>query len=160
MNGPELAAKLRQIGFSVPIVMVTANANEDILSHDELAQQNNKEVSDTAYNEYLVKPIKLDQLLQTLDRYLALQWKLAPSPSHSQQEIESRAFNGDGLPTQDIREKLIEHAEIGHLSMLKSIANQLASDPNINPLFLTQLKKYINEVKFKKVIELLQVPSL
>lgn len=160
MNGPELAAKLRQIGFSVPIVMVTANANEDILSHDELAQQNNKEVSDTAYNEYLVKPIKLDQLLQTLDRYLALQWKLAPSPSHSQQEIESRAFNGDGLPTQDIREKLIEHAEIGHLSMLKTIANQLANDPNINPLFLTQLKKYINEVKFKKVIELLQVPSL
>lgn len=159
MDGPQLARTLRQIGFTVPIVMVTANANEDILSYDELNQKNSKEVSDTAYNDYLIKPIRLDHLLQILDTYLALQWKFEPTFKQDLNDNTARTFNGDGLPAPEVRTQLIEYAEIGHLSMLNKIANQLANDPTINPLFLTQLKYYIGNVKFNKVIELIQVPS-
>lgn len=159
MNGPQLARTLRHIGFSTPILMVTANANEDIPNDEELREHRTTENIDIAYNGYLIKPIRLDYLLQTLEKYLSIQWIL-DSGSKAEYVGAKTPFLPGPFLSEDIRRQLIEYAKIGHLSMLKKISDELAHTPKTNTEFLVQLKKYIAEVKFNKVIDLLEVNTL
>ncbi|WP_188149939.1 hybrid sensor histidine kinase/response regulator [Teredinibacter waterburyi] len=166
MDGPKLAETLRQIGFQVPIVMVTANANEDILSDDELLLRSKTEIQEAPYNHYLIKPIRLDDLLQSLDKFLNLEW-IYESKTADQSYIQASGKNKAAstqfsvaaeqqLPSQKQCENIIELAEIGHLSGLKSIAAELSDTANISPVFVTQFKRYIKEVRFNKIIELVK----
>lgn len=153
MNGPELANTLRQIGFKEPILMVTANANEDILSNEQLIKQQTRERLDIAYNDYLIKPIKLDVLLGILDKYLNIDWIMEQRPTTAPNPLRVSTIH---LPDKSIMQQLKDRAEVGHLSRVKQIIDELSSDSNIDPVFMAKLKKYSSEVKFSKIITLLQ----
>ena len=156
MDGPKLAETLRQIGFKVPILMVTANANEDVFHENDLEDKQVSENINTPYNEYLIKPIRLDSLLHALEKYLHIDWIFEPIPTKISFN-KNEQFSLEELPDENIRHQLIQYAEIGHLSMLKKLVSALANNPSINSNFLAQLKKNVTEVKFDKVIELLQI---
>ncbi|MGR9085965.1 MAG: hybrid sensor histidine kinase/response regulator [Gammaproteobacteria bacterium] len=145
IDGPQLAKMLRQRDFTVPVLMVSANASEDTLSHDD----------DPAYDDYLIKPVKLDRLLERLADHLDLEWRYSPKNSESPDLCVAR-LSAVELPVQPLRDEIIRSAEIGHLSRLKSIAEQLATSPNVNQSFVTQLQRYVREVRFNKIIELLK----
>jgi len=145
MDGSQLAKTLRQIGFTVPILMVSANASEDTLNHGD----------SPTYDGYLIKPIKLDHLLERLAIYLDLEWCYTPTNialSHN----STLTLTASDLPEQTLRNEIIHYAEIGHLSQLKLIAEKLQSSTTVNPMFVTQLQRYIREVRFSKIIELLK----
>lgn len=148
MDGPTLAKKLRQIGFTVPILMVTANANEDTVEHNDNI--------DDAYNEYLIKPIRLDNLLNRLAHYLKIEWCYEKTPEHIEMKVH---FIESDLPNIALRNSLAYFAEIGHLSQLKLIAEELSTDVNVHPDFVIQLKQHIQSVRFNKIIDLVQVTT-
>lgn len=157
MDGPELAKVLRRAGFSVPILMVTANANEDTLSDDELSQQNSSENTENAYNDYLIKPIRLDYLLESMAKYLLLEWCYTPKAKEQPYYDASELAEHASVVSKSLREEIIHNAEIGHLSELQAIAERLNSTSTVSPIFVAQFKRYIKEVRFKKIIELFQV---
>jgi signal transduction histidine kinase/CheY-like chemotaxis protein/purine-cytosine permease-like protein len=167
MDGPELAKVLRQAGFAVPILMVTANANEDTLSDDELSQQHNSDNIINAYDDYLIKPIRLDYLLQSLEKYLGLEWCYAPKNNELDYYDASVLVLQPALPcgsktllpiiSKSLCAEIIHNAEIGHLSELKEIVERLDSTSTVSPVFIAQFKLYLREVRFNKIIELLQV---
>lgn len=157
MDGPELAKTLRQTGFTVPILMVTANANEDTLSDDELSQQNASANSDNAYNDYLIKPIRLDYLLESLAKYLALDWCYAPKISEPEYYDASALVEHSSMISKSLCEEIMHNAEIGHLSELQAIAERLGGTSTVSPIFVAQFKKHLKEVRFNKIIELVQV---
>ncbi len=148
MDGPSLAKKLRELKFSAPILLVTANASEDTLSDD----------ANPAYNDYLIKPVKLDSLLERLAIYLDLDWRYKPKNDDLYHQ-PAQTITEDDLPERKICKEIIYYAEIGHLSQLKNIAQNLNRSGTASPKFITKLQHYIREVKFNKIIDLLGINS-
>jgi CheY-like chemotaxis protein/anti-sigma regulatory factor (Ser/Thr protein kinase) len=145
MEGPQLAKILRQKGFTVPILIVSANASEDTLSHDE----------DPAYDDYLIKPIKLDRLLERLALYLHLTWRYAPKAGEASSSAPGVMTPAE-LPDPALCGEIVHCAEIGHLSRLKTIAEQLHASASVNRTFAERLQRYVREVRFDKIIELVK----
>ncbi len=165
-DGPQLAKILRKIGFFQPILMVTANANEDMMIVDPLNGQHEIKRRSIAYDDYLIKPIKLDYLLERLEKYLNLRWFYTPK---NEVESFSEAKNQDPATLRskiDIEaihsknKKLIEnaiyYAELGNLNKLKSIGDELQSVESLNPRFVKTFNRYVKEIKFNKIIELFE----
>ncbi|MFT5084878.1 MAG: signal transduction histidine kinase/response regulator of citrate/malate metabolism [Lentisphaeria bacterium] len=166
MSGPQLAKHLRGNGFKVPILMVTANANEDTLSDAELDRHNAAKNID-AYDDYLIKPIRLDYLLQRFAKYLALQWYYDSSGSDISGAvsltIRDYGFNDSSQTYKKLdyatREEIRENAETGHLSALKKIAEKLNVSSELNPEFINRLKRNINTINFKEIINMMEDPK-
>lgn len=160
MDGPELAKELRRAGFTKPILMVTANANEDTLSDDELSQQNAIDNIENAYDDYLIKPIRLDYLLERLAKYLSLEWHYTAKNNEQQYYDASELVEHAPTVSESLRQQIIHNAEIGHLSELRAIAERLNKKSTVSPVFVAQFKRYLKEVRLKKIIELFQVKKL
>ncbi len=65
MSGWTLATKLRrEHGLALPIVMVSAHAYDRAKANDRVAD----------HDDFLTKPVNIDQLLLRLERYLKLTW--------------------------------------------------------------------------------------
>lgn len=167
MNGPELAETLRHTGFNVPIVMVTANANEDMEEHDVQPGQYKSENAANPYDDYLIKPIRLDDLLQNLTKYLEIEWVYAPVQKE-QLDFDKTVLEMDAEATRVARphsgflsesrvHDIMHFAEIGHLSALKKVAEDLDKETTISPMFKSHFRWYLKEVRFGKIIDLLEV---
>ncbi|MDO6804872.1 response regulator, partial [Wenyingzhuangia sp. 1_MG-2023] len=70
ITGLEVAHRLRTRGISVPIVMLSADAQEGDRSEYDRA----------IYNDYLVKPVSNSRLLNTIGTVLDLSWTWQHGP--------------------------------------------------------------------------------
>ena len=62
MNGPEASKKIRELGYTLPIIALTGNIMEDDIQH----------FIEQGANEVLGKPTKKDKLNEILYKYLEL----------------------------------------------------------------------------------------
>ena len=148
MNGAELSTELRKLGFVVPIIMISANAFDDGIESED----------NPNYDDYIVKPIKLEKVLDKISLYTDLKWRYTPE-NIIKQSSSLLQFESDELPAPHIRALIISEAEIGHLSGLKAIAETLDHDNTVNPDFLKQFNNYLQKVNFKKIIELVGIDA-
>lgn len=148
IDGPTLAKRLREKGFIVPILMVSANASEDTLSHDE----------DPAYDDYLIKPVRLESLLERLAFHMNITWTHIPSEETT--GLSSvREIIEEELPTQEICQNIINYAEIGYLGKLTAIAAELKSSGEASKNFIDQFERHIKAIEFNQIIDLLKVKA-
>lgn len=148
MDGATLSKELRKIGIKVPILIVSANAIEDGLESDE----------EPAYDAYVVKPIKLSNLSQSLAEQLGINWiyedeELARAPK------DIPPISDAQLPPTHICEKLMHFAEIGHIGALRDLLDNLEKVENVDSRFVNQITRYINEVKFNKIIDYIKTQT-
>lgn len=143
INGLELAKILRQRDFAQPIIMISANAQE----HHEIG---NPEVS---HNFYMVKPIKVQALLDKLGYLLKLTWQ------HTETKGEDKQGTAVGktwdIPEHPYVTQLIAYAEIGYA---KGFYDKLiqADNENILPSELIQsLYQLARQIRFDKINDLL-----
>lgn len=144
LSGWEVAQELRHRGFKYPIVMVSANAYE---SDNELLESN-------LCNDYLVKPIKLEILLEKISYLLGIEWDYddPTKVKHKQSANSILLENTDTLPDGYPVKKLLDLAEIGHLSGLMLELKQLD-----HSLPLTQkIAKLVDEVRLDELLDLLR----
>ncbi|WP_286238771.1 ATP-binding protein [Neptuniibacter halophilus] len=108
ISGLELAAELRQQGIREPVIMLSANVEED-------RKQSGREV---AYDEYLVKPVSNQILLETLAEYLQLSWVYHAQPDHKAALTEQgKAVTRQPQPLPGEHRLLLElkaYAEMGY----------------------------------------------
>lgn len=145
MDGSQLIEVIKSRGILAPVVMVSANANEDLLSEE----------ADPAYNDYLVKPIKINALFSVVASLLRLEWRYAdvqPDPV-----IQTKPLRSVDLPSEFWCQKIIAQAEIGHLSGLRRIAQELEEDDSTNKEMVGLLHSYVKDVKLNKIIEMFKV---
>lgn len=64
MNGLELCTRIREMGIKVPVLMLSADAQES----------NRATEYQQFYNDYLIKPVNNHHLLDKIARYLELEW--------------------------------------------------------------------------------------
>ncbi|MCB1705920.1 MAG: response regulator [Halioglobus sp.] len=145
IDGPTLARQLRELGFTVPILIVSANASEDTPERD----------NDVAYNDYLVKPIRLENLLERLAFHMKLSWHHNPVESAATLSSLSDVAQ-DEFPAANICQSIVRYAEIGYLSKLTAIAAHLKSSGDASDAFIDTFEGLIKAVKFNQIIDLVK----
>ncbi|WP_370980631.1 ATP-binding protein [Agaribacterium sp. ZY112] len=150
MDGPSLAGKLRERGEQCPILIISANAIEDGLDDDK----------EPAYDDYLIKPIKLSGLIQSIAKHLNIDWQykdqLLDTHSSSTSELEHKKID---LPPKQLCDQISQLAKIGHIAGLKVILEELERAQTVDTSFIRLFKKHIQNVELEKLINIVQSNS-
>ena len=138
MTGWELAAKLRKRGLTVPIVMISAEADEG------LGQGRGQEQDTTLNNAYLVKPINMPSLLATLAEQLNISLQLAGEAKPSAQ-ISS--LKNDPL----IIKELLYFIDIGYIDGFKNALTKAEKAASLNPHLCADLHRNLLQLDLIKI---------
>ncbi|MCY0964504.1 ATP-binding protein [Parathalassolituus penaei] len=141
INGWQLAIRIRELGYRMPIVMLSANATE--------ADQH--QLRGRYHNHYLAKPLDINQLLDTLSTFLNIDWQLrAPEPSASGQQADHPV----NLQAPDSRylNELKRWAEIGYLTAFNENLDQLEASQRCSPEFASWMRKLAAQCDFEKIL--------
>lgn len=152
MSGWQLAREIRQQQPQAVILMISANAHEE--PPDDLPTP--------LHDAYLVKPIRLQALLEKLARHAGIAWTRdrespgsePPEGVASDGNRNSRTAGASRLP-EGLRQELVRLAQIGYANGLKSRLDQLiAQDPEPMPE-LQHLRELAGRFQFAELIRLL-----
>jgi signal transduction histidine kinase/CheY-like chemotaxis protein len=148
INGWQLAAQLRAAHYRSPIIMVSADAsegrNENFLPESEAPQ---------LHDAYVIKPVRLNLLLDHIGRLLKLTWR------HDRNAEKSVAPNADiiavlHLPDSSHLSELRQLALIGHKNGLLQRLQYLEENEETHPDFITVMRKLTLGFQFEKILQL------
>ena len=115
MNGWQLLEELRQHGFNKSIILLSADPYENATLQQK----------ETNFDAYINKPVRIEKLLEQLQRCLDLQWR------NVQSIAETDSINsGDDVvfhPGQDIIDSLRNFASMGYLKGVIECTESLES---------------------------------
>jgi signal transduction histidine kinase/CheY-like chemotaxis protein len=144
LDGWETSATLRNLGCQKPILILSANAGES----------SNFESKKQIVSDYLVKPIKIDALLDKLGYWMDIKWAYEATSKLDIAALKPASSNG--IPDPEIIAELIFLTEIGHLAEIKRRLSDLENNIHIDQSFLEQLRQCTREVKLNKLREILR----
>ena len=110
----------------------------------------------TISNGYIVKPIKVDTLLEKLSSALSLQWVYEPKSMDQKERHHQLTLPLEGLPSSDKIQTLIELAEIGHLTGLKNYIQDMKVNDSVSSEFIDIMQHWINDVNFDALLKALK----
>ena len=113
MDGWQLLTELRTRGIDAPVIVLSADPYED-------ARQYRKKAD---FQAYINKPLRLEKLLEQLQRCLDLHWRNTEPASDSSENID----NEESLPDQESITVLRDFAKIGYLKGVLECTEQLES---------------------------------
>jgi signal transduction histidine kinase/CheY-like chemotaxis protein len=121
VNGWQLAEKLRNKGYLNPIIMVSASSGERIYAN----------LPENRVDDFLVKPVKLDELTAKLGEHLNLTWEFDLNKTAS---ITAATFDIEkhALPSHTVLSELLDLIKIGHLSGFNDRLKRLIIDQQGN----------------------------
>jgi signal transduction histidine kinase/CheY-like chemotaxis protein len=137
MNGWQLLAELREQGINVPVFMISA----DSFVNAPFSQKN------ADYQAYISKPVRLEKLLEQLQRCLDLHW------INSQPEVDSAAMIDEKLSSENIEliTSMKEFAKIGYLKGVLECMQQLElTIPQ--PQWIAELKLLADKCDLNEIV--------
>lgn len=145
MNGLDCSRVLRDEGISAPIIMISADAQE----------QHQKPTDATTYSAYLVKPVKLNHLQETLSHLMTLEWIYEDTtlslPGH--RDTQKKMID---IPHHPGVGELISYAELGYAKAFKNKLRQLESDVNFPSELVTKLGSMAKTMRYPDIVALLK----
>jgi CheY-like chemotaxis protein len=133
MSGWELAAELRKRKINVPLVMISAEADEGFgLDTDK-----------PLHNDYLVKPINMPSLLSTLAYHLNIDLVLADS----QPDASTNAIKNDPV----VINELLSFLDIGYIDGFKDSLTAAEADARLAPNLCTNLYNDLAQLKLTTI---------
>jgi CheY-like chemotaxis protein len=161
MDGLTLAKTLREKGFSAPILMLSADAQESRRKPEEQG----------AFNQYLVKPIRNRDLLDTIQLWLSVEWVYQESESNhlpagddvvpvltDDRSLLAEATDQLDLPAipdhESVRE-LLAFAEMGYKKGVRRVLDQLTETRLIHDRHLQQLEDHYLRFQFDAIADYL-----
>ncbi|PHQ15148.1 hybrid sensor histidine kinase/response regulator [Marinobacter profundi] len=145
-SGWEVLAQLRARQHALPVVMVSADANEG----QHCAE------SPRLHDGYIIKPVRLTLLLETIGRVLELEWRIDKS-AEPLAAMPVPATGEFALPAMEHRITLAGMARIGHRKGLLEALYDMRQHGNACERFTNELIQLTNDFQFEKIIELLEV---
>lgn len=145
-SGWEVLQQLRDNKHAMPVVMVSADANEGHHSAD----------SPRHHDGYIIKPVRLNLLLETIGQVLNLDWRFEKSPEPLA-PLPLPAHGALPLPAREHRQTLADLARIGHRKGLLEALHALTHSDEADERFTCELTKLTNDFQFEKILELLEV---
>ncbi|KEA61784.1 Two-component hybrid sensor and regulator [Marinobacterium lacunae] len=154
MNGLQLARELRNRSIDAPIIMLSADAREY-----------RKDVGvETAYNDYLVKPVENQALLDRVARHLKLEWiyqsaETEPAPPEPRVALsESPSADMDwSIPDHELIHELRAYAEIGYRKGVRATLEKLDQQGVLDAPTLQHLNKLTSTLQFAQLAQCLEL---
>lgn len=148
LNGWQLAKQLREAGYHSPIIMVSADASEG----KDLPAHNNTDIT-PLHNAYVIKPVRINSLLDHIGRLLNLVWCY-----EKQEPMSATQFIGAlELPTEQHLDDIARLASIGHKKGLQEKIQLLEQSCAAHPAFIAELTKLTSNFQFEKILSLIDV---
>ena len=145
INGWEVARKIKEdYSRSVPIIIISANPREDNL-RTELSER---------HEAYLMKPVRIPDLLEQVKRILGLSWIYADSDEEEVIDLPT-ALSRDNIPSIESINRLVELCEIGHTRGLLSELDKIErKTPAIAPTvrYLMERVHNFELIEFKRIL--------
>ncbi len=138
MDGLEMMQILRnnQEFTNVPIVVSSASVYEKDVKQSLAA----------GANEFLPKPIQVDELLQILHSYLQLEWIYAKTEQKPEKSLNEEII----IPNPVEMEKLFDLAMRGNVNGIENLLNDLDLDDSFKP-FVAKVRQLADNFKFKQI---------
>lgn len=149
MNGWDLLKTLREQHITAPIIMVSADATGSPPYYEGL--NTTRHLND----DYLVKPIRDNILLDKVAAALDLQWQYKQNDNlieldHAKIITEPHNELFSGIP-QSTLEELISFAELGYVEGLKDLFARLERDGG-SELLVSSMRDNLDHFNFAKII--------
>lgn len=143
-NGLSLAKRLRDHKITAPIIMISAEANEN---HDY-------NVANAPHDAYLVKPINTVALLEKLGELMNLTWcyEGEPKPVLAQQEPTKRTDSDTHASDQALLRQLVSFAECGFAKGVNQSLDALDERETLPADFRKQLRASAEHYQFQAII--------
>jgi signal transduction histidine kinase/DNA-binding NarL/FixJ family response regulator len=141
LDGWQLAALLRARLPATPIIMVSADAREGMRDHRDPAP----------HDAYLVKPVRIQDLLDALGSCLQLAWHYRRNSSAVQPQ---RMQTGAGLAGRD-RDELRRFAEIGYTKAFQAKLDSLEQACAAPAEFIAGMRRLAGGFEFGRIVQLL-----
>ncbi|HEX4940861.1 MAG TPA: response regulator, partial [Candidatus Kapabacteria bacterium] len=148
MTGWQLAESLRGNGVIAPIIMISADAREG------QRDQHDADTPPRWHDDYVVKPVRLQMLLEKLGALLRLTWFYERERAES--EPVPQPFLPEQLPSAEVLQELRTLAEIGYINGLKQKIQQLRQEGSATPEFIAMLQNLTSQFRFDRIIEIAQ----
>ncbi|GAB4260474.1 MAG: ATP-binding protein [Methylomicrobium sp.] len=165
MSGWELAGRIRSLIPSAAVIMVSANAY----------QPNSTFAQHLPHDAYLVKPIKLTDMMDLIQKYLPIRWIYSVDGSVSSVNGENncpvKVGNGSvqalaikpeiTLPAHQTldradRETMIQLAKIGYMNQLIGFIKVLEEDRKLEKQHVARLTNLVRNYRFDELIAYLE----
>ncbi|AWB68668.1 hybrid sensor histidine kinase/response regulator [Saccharobesus litoralis] len=144
IDGWQMAKQVRELGYDMPIIMVSANARE---------VSGNKQ-KDNYHNDYMAKPINLDALLGKIGHWLNLEWQYQFINDDKQELMSSQQEKPPVDPQQ--YQKLIELADIGYLTGISEQLNEIKQNYWVPEDVLSTIDGYLQSCNFPQMSQYLK----
>jgi len=145
-NGWEILSQIRISHPLLPVVMVSADASEG----------RNRPESPVLHNGYVIKPVRLNLLLDHIARLVALTWRFEKTPEPIAL-APARAPEEVALPAIQHRTTLVALATIGHRKGLLDALHALKHNGDASDIFVEQMVRLASDFQFEKIINLIKV---
>lgn len=153
INGWQCAEQLRLAGFSSPILMISADASE---GHNHLHYHDDQPPQ--WHDAYIVKPVRLPLLLDTVGRLLELSWCYEPVAETKAPPGIAR-IDAMEIPDQDVLLQLRALASIGHKKGLTDYLDQLEANEAASAAFIAHCRDMANGFCFETLMQWLNTIS-
>ena len=138
MTGWQLAEKLRSMDIKVPIVMISAEAAEGLVQDTDAP----------LHNDYLIKPINMPALLQSLSFHLNIELQTADEVETPNKIATSKTFiSSDPV----VINELLSLIEIGYLEGFKNTLAQATKQGSINPTVCEHLSQCLDRLDMAQI---------
>jgi CheY-like chemotaxis protein len=154
MDGLTLADRLRKTGHKVPILMLSADVQE----------QRRQPAGEAVYDDYLVKPISNQLLLERVGHYLQLEWIrtaaiVAPPVSVPVTPVPPNDLTASSLPDHPLIRELRGSAEIGFRRGVREALEQIEREQLVSRTVLAELQTLADSMQFAQLAEYLEQTS-
>ena len=121
MNGWETAKRLRESPVPrMPIIMISADAR----------LENQREAAGLYHDAYLMKPLRISALLDSLKQLLELKWIYDPQDQRTPKALSLNELSAEQIPSQSQLARLGQLGAIGHI---RGILAQLDEVGTVQP---------------------------
>ncbi len=151
MNGLELARTLRQRQIQAPILMLSADAEE----------YNRHREDQSSYDDYLVKPIGNQQLLDKLAKHLQLEWTYQDVTPPAPAATIATAPQNDtavaiAIPDHSLILELQAFAEMGYRKGVQEVLKKLHQQSLLNDATQTHLEQLSDNFQYQQLAHCLE----
>ncbi len=145
-SGWEILQQLRDDSHTMPVIMVSADANEGYHSAE----------SPCLHDGYIIKPVRLTLLLDTMARVLGLEWRFEQNPEPPA-VVPLPPSTDLPLPGREACETLAALARIGHRKGLQEALYELRCSGAADIRFTDEIQRLANDFQFEQILELIEV---
>jgi signal transduction histidine kinase/CheY-like chemotaxis protein/purine-cytosine permease-like protein len=151
MDGLTLAQRLRDKKIKQAIVMISADAQEHHQVNDP----------QSSHNLYMVKPIKVQTLLDQLGNLLNITWRYAEEIENKMAIQQPTPLSPQRwhIPKHDSINELISYAKIGYATGVISTLEKMDKENILDSALIQHCYQLAKNIRFDKIIAILEAPN-